>query len=101
AALRGMAAAGLTGGHMMEGDPAHLAVLRDLSEAGDLPLRLRVAPWCRPGDDVDALIVGQGVGGPRWRVDGVKLFIDGTIDNGTAWLETPDARGESTRALWP
>jgi predicted amidohydrolase YtcJ len=101
-ALRGMAAAGLTGGHMMEGEPAHLDLLAELEAAGDLPLRLRVAPWCRPGtDEVKELIDVQGAGGRLWRVAGVKLFMDGTIDNGTAWLERPDRHGESTRAFWP
>lgn len=27
--------------------------------------------------------------------------MDGTIDNGTAWLEHPDRNGESTHAFWP
>ncbi|WP_436521313.1 amidohydrolase [Actinoplanes sp. HUAS TT8] len=100
--LRGMAASGLTGGHMMEGDPAERAVLRALDENGQLPLRLRLAPWCRPhSPDVDALIAAQGEGGALWRVDGVKLFMDGTIDNGTAWLDKPDCHGESTHAYWP
>lgn len=27
--------------------------------------------------------------------------MDGTIDNGTAWLERPDCHGESTHAFWP
>lgn len=26
--------------------------------------------------------------------------MDGTIDNGTAWLEEPDCHGESTRPYW-
>ncbi|WP_212846562.1 amidohydrolase [Actinoplanes ianthinogenes] len=99
--LRGMAAAGLTGGHMMEGDVAERAVLRELDERGELPLRLRLAPWCRPGDGVGELIAAQGEGGALWRVDGVKLFMDGTIDNGTAWLEKPDCHGESVHAYWP
>ncbi|MEU4425593.1 amidohydrolase [Actinoplanes sp. NPDC024001] len=98
--LRGMAASGLTGGHMMEGDPAERSVLRALDERGDLPLRLRLAPWCRPGNDVAELIAAQGEGGVMWRVGGVKLFMDGTIDNGTAWLEQPDCHGESTHPYW-
>jgi hypothetical protein len=34
-------------------------------------------------------------------VAAVKLFIDGTIDNGTAWLYEPDTLGESTAPFWP
>ncbi|MFF5285646.1 amidohydrolase [Streptomyces sp. NPDC012756] len=102
--LRGMAAAGLTGGHAMDANGDSLALYGELDAAGELPLRLRVAPWCQPGTDADgvrALIEQQGLGGELWRVAGVKLFMDGTIDNGTAWLERPDCHGESTHAFWP
>ncbi|MDQ8702929.1 amidohydrolase [Streptomyces sp. LHD-70] len=102
--LREMAASGLTGGHAMDAGGDSLAFYRELEAAGELPLRLRVAPWCQPGVDADgvrALVEQQGVGGALWRVDGVKLFMDGTIDNGTAWLERPDCHGESTHAFWP
>ncbi|MFE0171299.1 amidohydrolase [Streptomyces sp. NPDC059002] len=104
AALRGMAAAGLTGGHAMDANGESLALYAELDEAGELPVRLRVAPWCQPGTDADALralIERQGTGGTLWRTAGVKLFMDGTIDNGTAWLEHPDCHGESTHAFWP
>ncbi|MYV63832.1 amidohydrolase family protein [Streptomyces sp. SID4931] len=104
AALRSMAAAGLTGGHAMDANGDSLALYAELDAAGGLPLRLRVAPWCQPGADADAvreLIGQQGTGGTLWRTAGVKLFMDGTIDNGTAWLERPDCHGESTHAFWP
>ncbi|MDQ1012833.1 putative amidohydrolase YtcJ [Streptomyces sp. V4I23] len=104
AALRGMAAAGLTGGHAMDANGDSVALYSDLDAAGELPLRLRVAPWCQPGTDADglrALIEQQGTGGALWRTNGVKLFMDGTIDNGTAWLERPDCHGESAHAFWP
>ncbi|KQX11226.1 amidohydrolase [Streptomyces sp. Root431] len=104
AALRSMAAAGLTGGHVMDANGESLALYGELDAAGELPLRLRVAPWCQPGtgaDGVRTLIEQQGTGGALWRVAGVKLFMDGTIDNGTAWLERPDHHGESTAAFWP
>ncbi|MEU8758292.1 amidohydrolase [Streptomyces sp. NPDC048659] len=104
AALRAMAAAGLTGGHVMDANGESLELLGELDAAGELPLRLRVAPWCQPGTDAEGvreLIARQGTGGALWRVDGVKLFMDGTIDNGTAWLERPDCHGESTHAFWP
>lgn len=103
-ALRGMAAAGLTGGHAMDANGESLALYAESDAAGELPLRLRVAPWCRPGADAGALralIAQQGAGGALWRTEGVKLFMDGTIDNGTAWLERPDCHGESTHAFWP
>ncbi|MGA4843998.1 amidohydrolase [Streptomyces sp. G45] len=104
ATLRAMAAAGLTGGHVMDAGGDSLAFYAELDAAGQLPLRLRVAPWCQPGTDADglrALIDQQGTGGRLWRTDGVKIFMDGTIDNGTAWLEHPDCHGESRHAFWP
>lgn len=102
--LAEMAATGLTGGHVMDllGDSA--AVLAAAEDEGDLALRLRCAPWCLPGVDADGLaglVDRQGHGGRRWSVGGVKFLIDGTVDNGTAWLEQPDALGESTASFWP
>ncbi|KUN06197.1 amidohydrolase [Streptomyces yokosukanensis] len=102
--LRAMAAAGLTGGHAMDANGDSLAVYGALEAEQALPLRLRIAPWCRPEADDDAvagLVRLQGTGGALWRVAGVKLFMDGTVDNGTAWLETPDCHGESAHAYWP
>ncbi|HEX6356417.1 amidohydrolase [Actinophytocola sp.] len=104
ALLAEMAATGLTGGHVMDllGDSE--AVVTTAEELGDLPLRLRFAPWCVPGVDADGLaelVAMQGRGGRRWEIGAVKFFIDGTIDNGTAWLERPDALGESTDSFWP
>ena len=101
--LAGMAATGLTGGHAMDllGDSAD--VVSAAEGLGDLPLRLRFAPWCNPGADTDQLAELaelQGRGGRRWAIGGVKFFIDGTIDNGTAWLEEPDCHGESTDSFW-
>ena len=101
--LRDMAGTGLTGGHVMDCNGDTLELLAALDEQGRLPLRLRLHPWCRPGDaaeGVPALVALQGRGGRLWRVDGVKLFMDGTIDGGTAWLHEPDCHGESTRAYW-
>ena len=100
ALLGEMAATGLTGGHVMDllGDSADVVAAAE--DLGDLPLRLRFAPWCEPGAGVEELIARQGRGGRRWEIAGVKFFIDGTIDNGTAWLEEPDAHGESTDCFW-
>jgi predicted amidohydrolase YtcJ len=102
--LREMAATGLTGGHVMDLEPDDLAVYRALDEAGQLSLRLRLLPWCRPEDDDERLadlVALQRHHGRTWDVGGVKLFLDGTIDAGTAWLREPDCHGESIRPYWP
>jgi predicted amidohydrolase YtcJ len=101
--LEAMAATGLTGGHVMDADPDALELLTALDADGGLPLRLRLAPWCRPDDDAarrDELLALQGRGGALWAVAAVKFFMDGTIDGGTAWLHEPDCHGASTRPYW-
>lgn len=101
--LSAMAATGITGGHVMDLDDDGLALIAELDEAEDLPLRLRLAPRCRPDDDADRmeeLVRVQRRRGDLWHVGAVKLFMDGTIDGGTAWLDEPDCFGESTHAYW-
>ena len=103
ALLHDMAATGLTGGHVMDLDDDALALYDALDAVGQLPLRLRLAPWRQPEDDaarVQELLALQGRSGRLWEVAAVKLFIDGTIDGGTAWLHEPDCHGQSTAAYW-
>ncbi|MEU8658513.1 amidohydrolase [Actinoplanes philippinensis] len=102
--LRRMAACGLTAANGMdfEGDSPEL--FRSLEDDGELPVRWRFAPFVMPGtgrDGLDAVIAQQRLGGRRWRVEGAKFMIDGTVDGGTAWLDEPDTHGESTACLWP
>jgi predicted amidohydrolase YtcJ len=104
ALLDGMAATGITGAHVMDMNDADALDLLEAAESSrDLGIRLRISPMCLPGmtdAEMDELIALQGRSGRRWLVEGVKLMIDGTIDNGTAWLREPDTRGESTDSLW-
>ncbi|RFA06924.1 hypothetical protein B7R21_17565 [Subtercola boreus] len=98
-----MASRGLTGGHMMDFfDPA-LAVLTRIEQTRELPIRLRCSPMCPPDSPRrvwEEIAEQQGTGGRRWHIEGVKFMIDGTVDGGTAWLDTPDAFGESTSSIW-
>ncbi|MFI0468614.1 amidohydrolase family protein [Saccharopolyspora sp. 5N102] len=98
--LGGMAASGLTGGNVMDGTESTLNLLAQIEDETDLPVRLRLAPWCMPGDDIDERIALQGRRGRRWEVAAVKFFIDGTVEGGTAWLEHADCLGQNTDALW-
>jgi predicted amidohydrolase YtcJ len=98
--LSAMAATGLTGGHVMDGPAEALDLLGQLEAAGDLPLRLRLAPWCMPGADPADYVELQRQGGRRWQVAAVKFFIDGTVEGGTAWLEQPDCHGHGTQSFW-
>jgi predicted amidohydrolase YtcJ len=102
--LRRFARSGLTGGHVMDLGAGSLELYRALENDGDLPLRLRCAAWCMPGSGETewaelAMLLREG--GRRWSVDAIKLFVDGTIDNGTAWLYEPDSYGQSTAPFWP
>lgn len=95
---------GLTGGHVMDFGDGAAELYQALDDDGELPLRLRCAPWCMPGgspNDWAELAALMGQGGRRWSVDAVKLFVDGTVDNGTAWLHRPDLYGQSTASFWP
>ncbi|MET8723136.1 amidohydrolase [Streptomyces misionensis] len=100
--LSAMAATGLTGAHVMDG--GDLELVTAVAEETVLPVRLRFAPWCMPGADagtLDELIALQGRGGRHWLVGGVKFFMDGTVEGGTAWLDHPDCHGRGTDAFWP
>ncbi|MCW3767343.1 MULTISPECIES: amidohydrolase [Paenarthrobacter] len=104
ALLQSMAETGLVGGQMLDfGREDSLDVLDALEKRGDLAIRLRVSPWVMPGatqEELEAKLALQSRRGRRWHVHGIKLMIDGTIDNGTAWLFAPDTHGESLRPLW-
>ncbi|MET9374992.1 amidohydrolase [Streptomyces sp. NPDC002992] len=103
--LSSMAATGLTGAHVMDlGGHDVPGLLTALEDDGDLPLRLRLAPWCMPGADREELaelVRLQERSGRLWRVGGVKFFMDGTVEGGTAWLEHADCHGQGTDAFWP
>jgi predicted amidohydrolase YtcJ len=98
-----MARAGFTSGQVQDLAPDAIELLTTIEATRDLPIRLRMSPWYVPGaplEEVSRLAALQGQHGRRWVVEGVKLMIDGTIDNGTAWLHEPDCLGESTASLW-
>ncbi|MGW5418819.1 amidohydrolase [Streptomyces sp. NPDC003943] len=105
ALLAEMAGTGLTGAHVMDlGGHDVPGLLAAIEADGDLPLRLRLAPWCMPGataEELDTLVRLQERAGRLWRVGGVKFFMDGTVEGGTAWLEHADCHGQGTAAFWP
>jgi predicted amidohydrolase YtcJ len=104
AQLRRLNALGLTGAHVMDGEPATHHLLRDLEATGELTLRLRVPQWLTP-DMIDAeletRLALRDECGALWRGGTAKFFADGVIDAGTAWLEAPDTRGEGVTPFWP
>jgi predicted amidohydrolase YtcJ len=99
--LAGMAATGYTGLHAMDFRDPSRELVTLLEQDGELPLRMAFNPMLMPEDaGPEVALAVQGLAGRRWRVEGVKLMVDGTIDGGTAWLEYPDTHGESLSSLW-
>lgn len=102
--LTDMASTGFTEGYVLDfDDDETIEVLRAAEALAPLALDLRISPWIMPDSTpeyVQRITEMQGLRGDRWRVEGVKLMIDGTIDNGTAWLYQPDTKGESTASIW-
>ncbi|MGV9315975.1 amidohydrolase [Streptomyces sp. NPDC003691] len=102
--LSGMAATGIASAHVMDLGGEALELLASVEETAELPVRLRLAPWCMPGagdDELEWLTAVQREHGRGWRVGGVKFFMDGTVEGGTAWLEHADCHGQGTDAFWP
>ena len=102
--LKRLNALGLTGAHVMDGEPATHDLLRDLEGTGELTLRLRVPQWVTPDmsdDELEARVGLRDARGRLWSAGVAKFFADGVIDTGTAWLEAPDTFGEGIAPFWP
>ncbi|MCL2393883.1 MAG: amidohydrolase family protein, partial [Acidimicrobiaceae bacterium] len=69
-----------------------------------LTLRVSMHYTISPTTDasvIDAIAKGPKRAGARWRAGGVKFFMDGVIETGTAWLEEPDTHGDGNDPMWP
>lgn len=102
--FRLLASTGLTGGAIMDGNDATVALLAELEERGELDHRVTVHHWhavADTDDDVARVIAGRDRRGRLWQTGAIKLFSDGVIDTGTAWLHTPDACGDGRASFWP
>lgn len=103
-AIRWQNAVGITGIHLMNGDPALVDTLAELEAAGRLGMRVALHYFIDPDIEaslVDELTRGTKRTGRRWRADGAKFMIDGVVETGTAWLEQPDTEGGGTASMWP
>lgn len=95
---------GLTGGVIMDANCETLEALNALDEDGRLSMRLVAALWHHP--DRDDAGIAEHVdlsrrSGRRWRAGMVKMFSDGVIDTGTAWLRELDTCGCGDHPFWP
>lgn len=104
ARLAALNADGLTGGHVMLGDPGLLDTVAALEEAGRLTVRVRVPFWVQPETttaELDALAAHRDRRGRRWAGGVAKLFADGVVESGTAWLHGGDGHGRNEEPFWP
>jgi predicted amidohydrolase YtcJ len=103
-ALAAMNRVGLTATHMMDGTLQTPADCRELEESGRLTVRQIVPFTVQPAtsdDEIDEAIRAGAEGGRLWRSGWAKLFIDGVVETGTAWLEEPDSQGRGRQPHWP
>lgn len=75
------------------GDDSVLTALHDFEASGQMTIRFPTAMGINPEDDlsaVEALLARQKAeaGGNFW-IQGAKIFIDGVLEGGTAYLEEP------------
>lgn len=102
--FRRLAATGLTGGAIMDGKDRTVELLAELEGRGELDHRLTVHHWHAVGDDdaaVERVIARRDRSGKLWHTGAIKLFSDGVIDTGTAWLHAADTCGDGRMAFWP
>jgi predicted amidohydrolase YtcJ len=102
--LKRLNAAGLTGGHVMLGDPDLLEDVRALEARGDLTLRIVVPMHQEPAitdEEVDHRLMLAGERGALWRTGTAKFFLDGVLESGTAWLLDAGPNGRNAHPFWP
>ncbi len=102
--LERLNAAGLTGGHVMLGDPWLLEDVQALEERGQLTLRIVVPMHQEPAigdEEVEERLQLVGEHGRLWRTGTAKFFLDGVLESGTAWLLDPGPKGENAHPFWP
>ncbi|GJJ21145.1 amidohydrolase [Mycolicibacterium mageritense] len=95
---------GVTGGVVMDADAGQLDTYAALEDTGRLSVRLVAALWHHPDRDdagVAEFVKLATRRGRRWRSGMVKIFSDGVIDTGTAWLREPDTCGCGSHPFWP
>lgn len=82
---------GVTGVHDMVRRSHGPRVYRELADAGDLPIRVRLNYWA---DHLDAVLetgLTTNAGSERIRVGAIKTYTDGTVGGRTAKLSEPYA----------
>jgi predicted amidohydrolase YtcJ len=85
---------GVIGVHVMEGSET-LEMLNRMAADGQLQLKAYVAPGAgTPEEDLRERWEGMPV-----RPQGLKIFVDGSLGSGTAWMLEPDSSGSQGVAV--
>jgi hypothetical protein len=93
---------GLTGVHDMRVETEKLNALRAfqrLYRRGELTLRVSCALPVDRLDETIAMGLDSGPGDATLRVGGIKVFTDGSMGSGTAWMLEPYADDPNNRGL--
>ncbi len=101
--LRALNAVGLTGAHVMLGEPALLDDVRELEARGELTLRMVVPMHFEPSTTEEEVLARLSVvdeHGQLWRAGTAKFFLDGVIESGTAWQLEPGPGGVNAAPFW-
>ena len=101
--LRALNAVGLTGAHVMLGEPALLDDVRELEARGELTLRMVVPMHFEPSTTEEEILARLSVVdecGQLWRTGTAKFFLDGVIESGTAWQLEPGPGGVNAAPFW-
>lgn len=101
--LRALNAVGLTGAHVMLGEPALLDDVRELESRGDLSLRMVVPMHFEPSTveaEIERRLGVSAARGRLWRAGAAKFFLDGVIESGTAWQLEPGPGGINAAPFW-
>ncbi|MGB5559706.1 MAG: amidohydrolase [Paracoccaceae bacterium] len=104
--LAHLARHGVTSAVNMDGNLYTLELLRELQDEGALTARVKVAFHFKPFMELDALEKASAMARDwqgDWLTSGfVKMFMDGVIDSGTAWMlnDYPDRPGWRSEPLF-
>jgi predicted amidohydrolase YtcJ len=101
--LRTLNSVGLTGAHVMLGDPELLDDVRELERRGELTLRMVVPMHFDPStteDEIERRLALPDEGGRLWRSGTAKFFLDGVMESGTAWQTDPGPGGANAAPFW-
>jgi len=98
-AMRKAVSAGLTSIHCVVDQPQHVRVLQAMNMAGELRVRIYLLipdEWLGPAGGVG---ISTGFGDYMLRIQGVKVFTDGSLGARTASLDAPYSDSPDTRGV--